>query len=76
MTRSHMTRLKPIKIHYRNYKFCSDECFQRDLSKLNLVMNENDPDNMYSELVQNFCGLLNKHAPLKANTSEVTMLHL
>ena len=66
MMRSHFTRLKPIKIHYRSYKNYNEEYFIRDLSNSSLTSNENDPDKMYSDLIQKFLTVLNKHAPLKS----------
>ena len=71
MMRSHISRLKPIKIHYRNYKYFSEELFQNELSNSNLISSENDPDNMYLELVQNVCTILDKHAPLNPITGGV-----
>ena len=65
MMRSHITRLKPIKISYRNYKNYDEETFKRDLSRSNLITNESDPDKMYLQLVQNFSNILDRHAPLK-----------
>ena len=66
LMRTHVTRLKPIKIMYRNYKFFDEKCFNTELENSDLVLNESDPDKMYLELVDNFCNILEKHAPLKS----------
>ena len=72
----HFTRLKTIKIYYLSYKNYSDEYFIKDLSNSSLTSNENDPDKMYSDLIQKCSTVLNKHVPLKKNISEETTLHL
>ena len=66
LLRSHMTKLKPIKIQYRNYKFFNEKRFNAELEKTDLLSSENDPDRMYLELVQNICNILERHAPLKS----------
>ena len=64
--RSHMTKLKPIKIQYRNYKFFDEERFNAELVNSDLLLNEDNPDKMYLELAQNICNILERHAPLKS----------
>ena len=66
MMRSHTTRLKPIKIQYRNYKYYNEETFHRELASLDLISDETDPDKMYSSFIQNFTDVFNRHAPLKS----------
>ena len=66
MMRSHTTRLKPIKIQYRNYKYYNEETFHRELASLDLISDETDPDKMYSSFIQNFADVFNRHAPLKS----------
>ena len=60
-----ITRLKPRKIYYRNYKNFDKSSFLLDLKSTNLDSSSIDPDENYIFLTNQFLKVVNQHAPLK-----------
>ena len=60
-----ITRLKPRKIYYRNYKNFDKSSFLLDLKSTNLDSPSIDPDENYIFLTNQFLKVVNQHAPLK-----------
>ena len=54
-----------MKIQYRDSKHFNKKSFLKELSNAPLIVNKQDPDIMYNELVENFSKIVNRHAPLK-----------
>ncbi len=65
--KSHIPRLKPKIIKYRNYKKFDPAKFLADVRRTNFVALE-DPDKCYDNLTNSFRNLVDKHAPLKTKT--------
>ena len=66
--RSHLVRLKPKKIFYRSYKRFDESMFLEDVKNVNFVCDTEDPDLNYENLINGFCSIIDKHAPLKQKT--------
>ena len=66
--KSHLVRLKPKKIIYRNYKTFNETNFLTDVKNANFVCDTDNPNLNYENLVQVFNSIVNKHAPLKQKT--------
>ena len=62
--KSHIPRLKPKVIKYRNYKNFDPVKFIADVRRTNFDALE-DPEDCYNNLTNNFRNLVDKHAPLK-----------
>ena len=60
-----ITRLKPRKTYYRNYKSFDKSSFLLDLKSTNLDSSSVDPDENYIFLTNQFLKVVNQHAPLK-----------
>ena len=60
-----ITRLKPRKVYYRNYKNFDKPSFLLDLKSTNLDSSSIDPDENYIFLTNQFLKVVNQHAPLK-----------
>ena len=60
-----ITRLKPRKTYYRNYKNFDKSSFLLDLKSTNLDSSSVDPDENYIFLTNQFLKVVNQHAPLK-----------
>ena len=65
--KSHIPRLKPKVIKYRNYKKFDTAKFLEDVRRTNFAALE-DPDECYDNLTNTFRNLVEKHAPLKTKT--------
>ena len=65
LMRSQINKVNPVKIQYRDYKHFNKQSFLKELSNAPLIVNKQDPDIMYNELVENFSKIVNRHAPLK-----------
>ena len=66
MSRAHVTRLNPIKIHYRSYKSFNPFVFIDEIKNMaNEELNGN-ADEMYDNFVTKFDHILSKHAPVKS----------
>ena len=63
-----ITRLKPRKIYYRNYKNFDKPSFLLDLKSINLDSSSVDPDENYIFLTNQFLKAVNQHATLKVKT--------
>ena len=66
--RLHLVRLKPKKIFYRSYKRFDESMFLEDVKNVNFVCDTEDPDLNYENLINGFCSIIDKHAPLKQKT--------
>ena len=62
--KSHIPRLKPKVIKYRNYKNFDPVKFLADVRRTNFDALE-DPDDCYDNFTNSFRNLVDKHAPLK-----------
>ena len=60
-----ITRSKPKKIYYRNYKNFDKSIFLLDLKSTNLDSSSVDPDENYIFLANQFLKVVNQHTPLK-----------
>ena len=63
--KSHLVRLKPKKIFYRNYKKVDENIFLNDVAASNFSFDNENPDTNYDSLVTTFSAIIDKHAPLK-----------
>ena len=62
---SHLVRLKPKKSFYRSYKRFDESMFLEDVKNVNFVCDTVDPDLNYESLINGFCSIIEKNAPLK-----------
>ena len=60
-----ITRLKPRKIYYKNYKNFDKPSFILELKSTNLESSSIDPDENYIFLTNQFLKVVNQHVPLK-----------
>ena len=60
-----ITRLKPRKVYYRNYKNFDKSSFLLDLKSTNLDSPSIDPDENYIFLTNQLLKVVNQHGPLK-----------
>ena len=63
--RSHLSRLKPKAIYYRNYKKFNEQKFLEDVKNTNFCFNSDNPNENYELITDLFSKIINKHAPLK-----------
>ena len=63
--KSHISRLKPQNLHYRSYKYSSEEKFLIDVKEADFSFKTSNPDENYLVLTNVFSNIVNKHAPLK-----------
>ena len=61
------TFLKSHLVH-RDYKHCDESSFLADIQAAKFTCNSDDPNLNYENLVNTFCSIINKHAPLKQKT--------
>ena len=66
--KTHITRLKPKIVFYRNYKHFEDSRFLEDLNSADVSLNTDDPNENYNFITDKFSNVVNKHAPLKKKT--------
>ena len=63
--RTHLVRLNPKKILYRNFKNFNEQSFLIDVENTNFNCDGKDPNRNYDNLVDTFIEIVDKHAPLK-----------
>ena len=63
--RSHVTRLRPKIIFYRDYKNFNQQRFLADLHNTNLKSETDDPNQCFDYLTNQFSKVIDRHAPLK-----------
>ena len=62
---THLVRLNPKKILYRNFKNFNEQSFLTDVENTNFNCDGEDPNRNYDNLVDTFIEIVDKHAPLK-----------
>ena len=68
--RSHFSRLKPKIIHYRNFKTFDEQNYIADVKNADFSFETDDPNENYSALTNTFSLIVEKHAPLKKESSK------
>ena len=63
--KTHLVRLKPKYITYRNYKRFDEGQFITDVQNTNFNCDNDDQDLNYENLVNSLLAIIDKHAPLK-----------
>ena len=63
--RSHISRLKPKAIYYKNYKKFHEQKLLKDVKNTNFCFNSDDPNDNFELITELFSKIVNKHAPLK-----------
>ena len=74
--KSHISRLKPQNVHYRNYKNLNEEKFLSDVKEADFSFKTSNPDENYSVLTNVFPNIVNMHAALKMRKSLEEMMLL
>ena len=62
--KSYISQIKPKTIFYRNYKNFDEAKFVKDVKAADFSFSNNDPNENYSVLSDNFSKLVVRHAPL------------
>ena len=63
--RSQFCRLKPKKIHYRNFKNFNEENFLEEVKNTDFRLNSDDPNENYELITNVFSNIVEKHTSLK-----------